>query len=80
MTVTRNEIIEMIAQRWYETSPRTQTTATWDTQPESVKRVFRTLAAQFWRKPSALTQVLQAVAFRYRQSESDIERATKAWL
>ena len=73
------DIIEQIARRWFETEPSTHA-ASYDSQPESVKEVFRARARQFWLEPGKLTRVLQGVAVRTRQSTSDIERASAAWL
>lgn len=48
------DIIEIIAKRWFDQDTPVGSSATWEGQPESVKDVCRRLARAFWNKPSVL--------------------------
>lgn len=72
------DIIEQIAQRWFEANPATQAPR-WADQPADIQNLYRALARQFWADPGKLTRELQSVAISTRSMTNSIDRATKAW-
>lgn len=73
------DIIEQIAQRWFEAAPATQSPR-WAEQPASIQEHYRALARQFWADPGKLTREFQSVAISTRSMTNNIDRATRAWV